>query len=578
MAGYLIAEEGPLVGLCVRFEAGTEWSLGRDPELVDQVLEDSDVSQEHAICRLTPEGYVLENLSTTNPVIQNGKIITEPVLLHEGDILKIGNTFFRFTYKDPNAPKEEEIPSSAFEDKGELDFSLTPTSRWILKVISGPNSGAEFPMESGKSYIIGKDPNVSDIVFQDLTVSKKHARLSLDENFVPYIEDLGSRNGVSVNGELIIEPKRLESQDLVALGTTSFIVIDREKPLETIIPAPKIIPEPTPQPPVIEEEIKKEIPTPIEAPIPPKKMDWRSLVIPKKHLIIAGSLLLSVLVFVFAILSLLKTEEIEVVKAAKVNEEIKDVVKKYESIEFSFNEGTGTLFLVGHVLTSVNKLELIYELKNIPYIQNIDDNVVIDEYVWQNMNSLIITNPNWAGINFRSIKPGHFIVTGYLKTVEEAQKLADYVNLNFPYLDKLENQVVIETNLIQQIQGILMSQGFSSINFQVSNGDLVLTGRADKEHLSQFNKMLKTLKEIPGIRNLKNFVVETTAESARIDLTSKYQVTGVSMTKNKISHVLINNKIVAENGIFDGMRVTKISSNTVFLEKDGLKFKIDYNQ
>ena len=38
------------------------------------------------------------------------------------------------------------------------------------------------------------------------------------------------------------------------------------------------------------------------------------------------------------------------------------------------------------------------------------------------------------------------------------QALADYINLNFPYLDKLENQVVIETNLETQIQSMLASQ------------------------------------------------------------------------------------------------------------------------
>src|ERR1700734_2453296 len=103
MAGYLIAEEGPLAGLVVRFEEGEEWILGRDPDEVTLVLEDPMVSRKHVICRLTAEGYILENLSSVNPATQNGKVITEPVLLREGDILQIGSTFFRFT--------EQPIPS-----------------------------------------------------------------------------------------------------------------------------------------------------------------------------------------------------------------------------------------------------------------------------------------------------------------------------------------------------------------------------------------------------------------------------------------------------------------------------------
>ena len=94
MAGYLIGEEGPLDGLILRFEEGTEWVMGRDPDVVGLVLEDPMVSRRHVICRLTAEGYILENLSAVNPATQNGMIISEPVLLREGDIIQIGNTFF----------------------------------------------------------------------------------------------------------------------------------------------------------------------------------------------------------------------------------------------------------------------------------------------------------------------------------------------------------------------------------------------------------------------------------------------------------------------------------------------------
>src|SRR5215831_18357564 len=100
MAGYLIAEEGPLGGLVVRFVEGEEWILGRDPDIAGQVLEDPMVSRKHVICRLTKEGYLLENLSSVNPATQNGKVITEPVLLREGDIIQIGSTFFRFSEQE----------------------------------------------------------------------------------------------------------------------------------------------------------------------------------------------------------------------------------------------------------------------------------------------------------------------------------------------------------------------------------------------------------------------------------------------------------------------------------------------
>ena len=55
------------------------------------------------------------------------------------------------------------------------------------------------------------------------------------------------------------------------------------------------------------------------------------------------------------------------------------------------------------------------------------------------------------------------------------------MNINFPYIDKLENQVVVETNLQTQIQSMLVAKGFSGVNFQISNGELVLAGRSTKK-------------------------------------------------------------------------------------------------
>src|SRR5277367_5721549 len=143
MAGFLIAEEGPLAGLVVRLEEGEEWTLGRDPDEVSIVLEDPMVSRKHVICRLTAEGYILENLSSVNPATQNGKVITEPVLMREGDILQIGSTFFRFSEQEPNftvqdeiLKREDESTAEQAEDLSSVNVESIGEVRWLLKVIS----------------------------------------------------------------------------------------------------------------------------------------------------------------------------------------------------------------------------------------------------------------------------------------------------------------------------------------------------------------------------------------------------------------------------------------------------------
>ncbi|HEX2579193.1 MAG TPA: type III secretion system inner membrane ring subunit SctD, partial [Rhabdochlamydiaceae bacterium] len=458
MAGYLIGEEGPLTGLVVKFEEGSEWVMGRDPDVVGIVLEDPMVSRRHVICRLTTEGYVLENLSAVNPATQNGMIISEPVLLREGDIIQIGNTFFRFSEK---LPKVEPLPPSLMEEPADLtSLSVTssPEARWMIKVITGPNSGAEFYMHKGKTYVIGKDPELCDIIFQDLSVSRQHARISVDESDMVYIEDLGSRNGTLVAGKMITDRHLLNSQDQVSLGTTSFLVIDLQQSRETLI---------SEAPPLAEEAPAETMTVHVK--------NWREMVIPKKHLILAGVIGVFLLTLIVSMVSLFNSEPI-VVNAKDESSQVKEIVARYPDIQFSYNKGSEKLFLTGHVLTTVEKQELMFQLKGLPFITTIEDSVVIDEYVWENINALLMTNPAWQGISITSPMPGKFVVRGYLQTLEQGQALSDYLNVNFPYLDRLDNQVVVESNLTTQVQSLLTERGFNNVSYQLVDGEIVLSG------------------------------------------------------------------------------------------------------
>ncbi len=559
MAGYLIGEEGPLAGLILRFEEGTEWSLGRDRDIVGIVLEDSMVSRKHVICRLTPEGYTLENLSSVNPATQNGKIITDPVLLREGDIIQVGNTFFRFSEK---LPTPSDFSPSLLEDSGDLSSLSTaslPEARWMIKVITGPNTGAEFYMQKGKIYTLGKDPEVCDIIFQDLSVSRQHARLSINESDQVVIEDLGSRNGTLVGGKPITGQYTLASQDQISLGTTTFLVIDREQTRETLI---------------------SEAPAPVEEISPAAESvlvkDWRETIISKKQLILIGILGCALITLLVGMISLFQSEPISI-PVKHESEQIGEILKKYPGIQSSYNDGSGKLFLTGHVLTPIEKQELIYQLNGLHFLSAIEDTVVIDEYVWSNINALLMTNPAWQGISIHSPSPGKFVVRGYLQTADQSQALSDYLNINFPYLDKLDNQVVIEGNLTTQLQSMLLERGFNNVTYQLTDGELVLSGRIDGKDEARFNLLIKELKALSGIRMLKNFVVYTSEESSLVDLSNSYKVMGYSKKDGENQFVVINGKILTLGDTLDGMTITEISQSMVFLEKDGLKFKINYN-
>lgn len=581
MAGFLIAEEGPLAGLVVRMEEGEEWIIGRDPDVCFQVIEDPMVSRKHVIFHLTGEGYQIENLSAVNPATVNGKAVDTPTLLQEGDTIQIGSIFFRYTEKDPSeTPSEQQVEAASeetptiYEESDELDalaFTGGADARWIIKIISGPNAGAEFGLHEESTYVIGKDPNTCDIIFQDLSVSRQHAEISVSADGKVLIRDLGSRNKVLVNGLEIQQPTELSTQDLIALGTTSFLVIDREQTRETIV-SPSAGYEYVP--PSKEREKEAEVAKAAEEAV---KKDWKKMIIPTRHLVLAGLFALLLVIALGGVFSLFKSESVTV-SVADESQEVSKALKSFPEVEFSFNPSTGKLFLLGHVMTEVDQQEMMYMLRSLPFIHTIDDNVIIDELVWEGTNAIVSKNPNWRGVNLTSIVPGHFVLRGYVQTLDEATKLAEYINLNFPYLDKLDNQVVVENTLEAQIQSLLLEKHLLNVTFQFSNGELILAGRVGSNHESDFNEAIKMLKKVKGVRMVKNFVIITSPTSDVINITSKYKVTGSSKLGNVSQYVVINGKILSSGDTLDGMKITSLEENSIFLEKDGIKYLINYNQ
>jgi len=76
-------------------------------------------------------------------------------------------------------------------------------------------AGTTYPLEKAESYI-GRDLT-NDIVINDPEVSRRHARIYIQgPNFI--IEDLGSTNGTSINGQRIVGAHVLRPGELVMFG------------------------------------------------------------------------------------------------------------------------------------------------------------------------------------------------------------------------------------------------------------------------------------------------------------------------------------------------------------------------
>lgn len=79
---------------------------------------------------------------------------------------------------------------------------------------NGPLNGQRWAIEN--SLLIGRDPDCQ-VVIPDRQVSRYHARLTIVEEGVQ-IEDMGSKNGVFINGRQVLEPTLLGDGDLVQVA------------------------------------------------------------------------------------------------------------------------------------------------------------------------------------------------------------------------------------------------------------------------------------------------------------------------------------------------------------------------
>lgn len=97
------------------------------------------------------------------------------------------------------------------EDEPQAKVSAPVLKRAILEF-----DGKRFPIDSAQA-VVGRSKQC-DVVVNDSNISRRHAELTLEDDSW-YIADLGSLNGVEVNG-CRVEREKLSSGDELVLGTT----------------------------------------------------------------------------------------------------------------------------------------------------------------------------------------------------------------------------------------------------------------------------------------------------------------------------------------------------------------------
>lgn len=129
-------------------------------------------------------------------------------------------------------------PLHIYRVRARMSSATVPSRRAPLQGIvhfhGADDSGRKFGFDVAldelvrrqQSVLIGRDASECNVVLLNTSVSRRHARLSVDGSNILQIEDVGSTNGTSINGEPITPGliRRLEPGSTLKLGEIELVV------------------------------------------------------------------------------------------------------------------------------------------------------------------------------------------------------------------------------------------------------------------------------------------------------------------------------------------------------------------
>jgi pSer/pThr/pTyr-binding forkhead associated (FHA) protein len=199
-----------------------EYGIGRG-EKNHLRLTEKNVSRQHARLVRFGQSYAVEDLASYNGTYLNGERIAARRELAFGDLLQIGEYCLLFEEQDVTAPPPlaDTDPGPSRTKPGEVLASSPLLGRPArLVMLHGPTPGKEFPLLCDRT-IVGRDDDQADLVVVHPSVSRRHCEISPLAFGTFDITDLGSSNGVRVNGKSL-ERGLLDAGDILELGELRF--------------------------------------------------------------------------------------------------------------------------------------------------------------------------------------------------------------------------------------------------------------------------------------------------------------------------------------------------------------------
>ncbi|MEV7561352.1 FHA domain-containing protein [Streptomyces sp. NPDC089795] len=196
------------------------YHVGRDP-LCEICLDDARVSWHHAILRPDGDHWTLEDEGSTNGTYADGHRVHE-WSVGVGTELRFGSVEDgpRAAVISPAPPASPPPPPPPPAAAGGRPSQVANPS--MTGTFRQPTTVRPLPVRT--TVRIGRAPD-SDLVVDDLTVSRRHAELHALADGGYEIVDLGSHNGTYLNGAAVTRATPVTEGDIVGIGHSVFCLV-----------------------------------------------------------------------------------------------------------------------------------------------------------------------------------------------------------------------------------------------------------------------------------------------------------------------------------------------------------------
>jgi pSer/pThr/pTyr-binding forkhead associated (FHA) protein len=184
-----------------------DYTIGRSEENAVRLTE-RNVSRKHARIALAEGGWHLHDLTSYNGCYVNGARVADAQNLAHGDLIQLGD--YRLTVEDDSLVASRENGVLTLPGRSGKNMQADR-----MVVIAGPGQGQEFVL-SGQRAVIGRGEEC-EIAINHPSVSRVHAEIRPIGDGRYEIVDLGSANGVRVNG-VELPNSLLDARDVIELG------------------------------------------------------------------------------------------------------------------------------------------------------------------------------------------------------------------------------------------------------------------------------------------------------------------------------------------------------------------------